>query len=54
VEEFKALKERNVAKKLVYKDHTNCCPTCDYHYDRSGREWIGKNCPTCGQAILRN
>ncbi len=53
VEECKSAVEKMKPKELVHKDFTECCPACDYHYDRSGREWIGKHCPRCGQALIR-
>lgn len=45
VEEFKTLKEKNVAKKVAYQGEHEKCPTCgSFHV-------FGKHCTECGQAV---
>ena len=45
IDEFKALKEKSVAKKVAYQGESEKCPTCgSFHV-------FGKHCTECGQAV---
>ena len=45
IEEFKALKEKSVAKKVAYQGEHEKCPNCgSFHV-------FGKHCTECGQAV---
>lgn len=45
IDEFKALKEKNTPKKVVYQGEHEKCPNCgSFHV-------FGKHCTECGQAV---